>query len=185
MLALALPSVQAQTERNADTACAVSVVAGIGVSDRVTGDHGNNPSFWSPLVKALWRPNRRLNIGLQAAWFDLQSTEEPTQETEFGPSDFTADLHAMPLLLVFEMEVWRMHITGGVGASQVVSTITAFGDESVGREWMATYYLGAGYTWMLSQRFGIEINAGVYSITKIDETTGSVSFSLVYDVLRW
>ncbi len=170
-----------------DSTFAVAVIpsAGLGTMLHSGAAAGKEADWLLPGCAMLWKPNRRLNIGVEAAYMKLERVSKTVVSDVYGTTEMNASLNAAAFILLFDMEVWKLNISGGMGASLVQSSVTAYESTVDASSWMAAYYGSATYYLPLSGRFALGIKAGVYSIPKIDKITGGISLAISYDILQW
>ena len=94
-------------------------------------------------------------------------------------------LKAVPLLFVVNMEVWKLDLYGGMGASYVWTDLEAFGNHVYSYEWNYSLMFSAGYTYMLNDWFGVGIEAKTYIFTKLNKQVGSLELKMKLKILEW
>lgn len=132
----------------------------------------------SPSVRFLWKPNHRLNIGIEAADIVVRRSDY-----EKNKSKLQARLEAVPVYLVFNMNMLSLDFTAGIGASYMKSTIEAFNDIAVSTNWHYCFTFGLGYSYNFSRSFGAGIEGKYYSLTKTDEMIGGLYLKLFYNLI--
>jgi hypothetical protein len=79
-------------------------------------------------LRLLWHPDHRLRLGVESGWTTLYSYELKNVETSFGRTDASLSLNAIPVLVVFSMQVLGpVSLSAGVGGYSVRSHAISFG----------------------------------------------------------
>ncbi len=143
------------------------------------------PQNFSPSVRLLWKPNHRLNIGVQTARINIMDVQKNESKSEFGSTNFRSSMKGIPVILLFNMNLYGIGLYGGLGATSITSTISVFDSQTKVSDWFYTYYFGLGYNFNLSKNFGIGIEADAYSFSLLQVYVGGFSLKLNYDFYRW
>lgn len=138
----------------------------------------------SPAVRLMWNPNRRLNIGIEAAYLFVGKSDEELTESDLGKGKFDAKLESVPLFIIFNMRMLHLDWTGGIGVNFMRSTIESkFNNENlltVSNNYYYCYMAGVGYSIDLSKNFGLGIEAKLYSITNSNDYIAGAYFRFIY-----
>jgi len=140
---------------------------------------------FSPSLRILWKPDHRLNIGLQTARINIMDIQKNETQNEFGRSDIHASLKGYPALLIINMNLYGIGLYGGLGTTYVTSSIEAMNSRVNVNNWYYTYYLGIGYNYYFSDSFGIGFEADIYTFSLMQVRSGGLKLKLNYDFLNW
>lgn len=129
--------------------------------------------FFYPTLKIMWRTNTLLNIGLESTYLTVMKDED------YQLTKFEAKMTAVPVSLLFNMNIWGIDIYAGFGVTFIESNINAFDDFSSSRIIAGNYIYGLGYNIPISKSLGVGIEAKVFYITSINKyiTCLGVNFS--------
>ncbi len=177
---------QNQTMSTTDSTFAIAVEVSAGPSVRIhsTGNTVDNFSF-TPVLRILWEPNHLLDLGLGTAFLNLEKEEKKNISNEFGTTDFHAGLTGIPIIFISRMHLWKVELSGGIGASRVHSNLTAFGNTVDASQWYQCYYFALGYEHILTGKMGIGTEFFSFSMPKIDQQKIGIMFKFSYDLYRW
>ncbi len=177
---------QNQTTPKTDSTFTVSVEISAGPAVRIhsTGKTVDNFSF-APALRILWEPNHLLDLGLGTAFLNLEKEEKKNISNEFGITDFRAGLTGIPIIFISRMHLWKVELSGGIGASWVHSNLTAFGNTVEANQWYQCYYFALGYEYTLTGKMGIGTEFFSFSMPKIDQQKIGIMFKFSYDLYRW
>jgi hypothetical protein len=166
-----------------DSVFALSIEVTPGLTTNIESGKINQLNF-APSLRVFWKPNHLLNIGIETSLLKLDRESRTNVESEFGTTSFKAALNALPVLLIFNMKVLHIDVYGGIGASYITSKVDAFNTKVIAHIWRYTYCCGVGYTYPL-KRFGIGIEARMYSFAKLEKTMIGIMPKLTYDFYKW
>jgi hypothetical protein len=166
-----------------DSLFSISVDATPGLTANIESGKITQVNF-APSFRLFWKPNHLLNIGIETSFLKLDRETRTNIETEFGTTYFKAKLNAIPILLVFNMKVWHVDVYGGMGVSYVTSKVEAFDTKVIAHIWRYAYCFGVGYTYPI-KRFGIGVEARMYSFAKLEKTMIGIMPKLTYDFYKW
>ena len=138
----------------------------------------------SPGIRLMWEPNKKLNIGIESTFMQIEkhffnSTNQNNNEPE------KANLNAIPILLVFNMEIWKMNFYGSVGASYVWTRLDTKNDLVISSQWNYTIMLSSGYTYYFNEWIGIGIEGKYYLFTKLEKQLFSINIKTKFCLLTW
>lgn len=139
----------------------------------------------SGIVRILFKTDHKLKFGLETGYLDINSYKHGRIENEFGVSVVNATLDAVPLMLVFSMDIRGFNINTGLGYYYVTAVIEAF-DESVSdSRWNIGFYWSIGYKFSISEYFDLIPEIKWNSIGELGRTLLSAQLCLSYDLFRW
>ncbi|PKL84522.1 MAG: hypothetical protein CVV22_12525 [Ignavibacteriae bacterium HGW-Ignavibacteriae-1] len=138
----------------------------------------------SPAVRVMWNPNRRLNIGIETAYLIAGESDEDLTDTDLGKGKFNAKLEVVPVLIIFNMRVFQLDWTGGIGLNFMRSTIESkFKNEyliTVADNYYYCYMAGVGYSFDLSKKIDIGVETKIYSRTNANDFIVGAYFKFIY-----
>ena len=170
--------VRAQPKDTTSGNYAFSIEAMGGLSYNLKEDNFKSKKLdLSPSIRILWRPNHRLNFGIEITDLVVRRSDY-----EKNKEKLQARLEAVPVYLVFNMNLLSLDFTGGIGASYMKSTIEAFNDQAISTNWHYCFNFGLGYSYYLSKSFGAGIEGKFFSLTKTDEIVGGVYLKIIYKI---
>ena len=129
---------------------------------------------FSPSLRLLWKPDHRLNIGIETTYMMVRKTE-----TEKNRQNLHAKLEALPIYLVFNMTVMNIDMTGGIGISYMKSTISAFNDLSIATDWHYCFNFAIGYSYYFTPGFGAGFETKLFSLSKTDDLALAAYLKLI------
>lgn len=136
-------------------------------------------------LRFLWEPERLLKIGMETGLVHLAHSKEDMVETDFGPTKRANTMNAYPLMLIFNMKIWKAELMMGLGAAAVSSRINAFGDVSVNSVITSSRMYGIGYNMPLGDKFCLGGELKFYSFSTPDVTVGTVQLKMKYSLYEW
>ena len=140
---------------------------------------------FSPSIRLLWKPDHRLNIGLQTARINIMDIQKNETQNEFGRTDIHASLKGFPILLIFDMLLYGIDIYGGLGTTYVTSTIESMGSTVNVKNWYYTYYLSLGYNFYIGSNVSMGFEADIYTFSLMQIRSGGFKLKLNYDLINW
>lgn len=150
-----------------------------GISYNLNEDNFNSKKLGiTPSIRLLWMPDNRLNFGFETSYLLLRKTDK-----EKNKQVLKGRLEAVPVLLLFNMNVLAIDLTFGLGISYMRSTISAYNEISVSNQWHYCFNFGAGFSFKISSLLDSGIEAKIYSLTKTDELISAVYLKLRYHFL--
>ena len=145
-----------------------------------------NKNGFSGMVRVMWNPEHLLSVGLETGYQYLYSIEVNNVETEFGTSDFSASMIAVPIFIAISMRVApNIKLTAGSGMFLLSNSGTAFGDALESSQISIGAHAGIAYVYPLNNLISIggELQYSYYS--KIQDQTFALQFLFVYKFLEW
>lgn len=165
-----------------DTTFCYSIELGAGyASEIVSLTNTFQVSNFSPFVRLLWKPNHRLNVGLQAAHINIMDVKKEEAVVEFGSANFRGLLKGTPVIGVFNMDFYGLNLYGGLGVSYVTSTISISKEVVRVYDFYYTYFFGAGLQFYFSRSWGLGVEADAYSFSKLKVFVAGLQVKLLFD----
>lgn len=165
-----------------------SLVATIGnglIANIDNYENSINSIYYAPTLRVLWKPNHKLNIGVESAYLSISKHDSDLVSSSFGNTIFKARMNAIPVLLVFNMKILKIDLYAGIGLSNITSRLEAFQDKVIVKDWYYTYNLGVGYSYPLSKNFRIGIEAKAYFFPRIQKISEGMVINISYSFLSW
>jgi hypothetical protein len=131
----------------------------------------------SPSMRLLWKPDHRLNIGIEATYMTIRKIE-----IEKNKNKLQGKMEAIPLLLIFNMKAFYLDFTAGIGAGYVSSTTDVMKEVTVATNWHYCFLFGVGYSIMVSDYFGLGLEGRMFSFTKTNEFVSAAALKLIFDI---
>lgn len=139
----------------------------------------------SGLFRIMVKTDHRLRFGVETGWLHVASFENNSVTNEFGTSKMEATLKAMPVMLVFCMDLWGFSLYTGLGYYQVISSIEAFGEKLSYTRWNQGFYLSLAYRYEISKKFTLLPEVKWCSIGELGKTLLSAQIGLSYNLFEW
>lgn len=149
------------------------------------GVNGQRQPMFSPVCRIYWKPNHLLDLGIETSYILIKSENKVDVDSEFGKTDFKASLSGVPVIVAYRMNFQRLTLTGGIGAAYVNSTVDAFDTKVSVNFWYYCYYFSLGYSYKLSEKLDIGIEALTYSLPRIEQHLGGINLKISYDIFSW
>ena len=171
-----------------DTTYSLSTELGIGYSRYFTTMDYNdlNKNGFSGTVRVMWNPEHLLSLGLETGYQYLYSIDVSEYSTEFGTTDFSASMYAVPIFMIFAMKITpNIKLTAGSGVYMLNNSGELFGDQLSSSQLSIGARAGIAYTYPINNSISIggELLYSYYS--KIQDQTVAIQFLFIYDFLKW
>ena len=137
------------------------------------------------MVRLMWRPDRILNIGIEADYLDLMNDQRSGVETEFGTTDFRAKLFCYPINGILSMKLFGIDIYAGAGIAFVISRINAFDETSETHIITGSYTYAMAYSIPLTPRLSMGAEGKVFIVSTVNKVATSLILKLNWDILVW
>jgi len=146
----------------------------------------DNKGGFSGTVRVLWKPDHRLSLGIETGYLSLYSIDQKNVSTDFGPTDIFALRSAVPIAIVFTMDIIEgLQITVGGGEFIVYGTTESFGNK-VSSSALTTSFMGAAsYFWPVNEILEIGGEAKWYHASKFEDTGLSFQVMGRWKFLQW
>ncbi|MFH1051739.1 MAG: hypothetical protein V1779_12530 [bacterium] len=139
----------------------------------------------TPCIRLMWEPDHKLNIGIETGYMIIEKHTSPEQKYDAGKTSFDVSLKAIPIIAVFNMELWKTDFYAAMGASYVWTELDAFDDKVYSPVWNYSLMFGWGYTYMFNENIGLGIEAKDYFFTRLNKQVASFQLKLKYCILDW
>ncbi|MBL0177275.1 MAG: hypothetical protein IPP94_18855 [Ignavibacteria bacterium] len=137
-------------------------------------------------LRLMWKPDHLLRVGLESGWTSMYSYTLKDVQTQFGKTDANLFLSAIPVLVVFSMEVARgVELFGGTGVYYVNLCTRSFGETVNVREFSQGWMLAASYSVPLSASFCLSLEAKWLGATQFGDAAVSTQLQARYRLLEW
>ena len=158
---------------------------GTGISKQ-TSQSTYGKAYITPLytLGIQWRPNHLLSIGIESGYANIEKKTEENVLTEYGTTLFNASLSEMPIVLIYNMRIEHIDISGGLGISNVISRIEAFNTQTKTNRWFYTYYAAIGVNFPVKSMTFL-VRANLFSFEKLNKTIAGVGLLISYDFVKW
>ncbi len=185
-LGVVLPSVS--NAQGSDNPYKLNTFLGLGYNRFVSDlEHdGLNKNGFNGTVRFMWQPEHLLRIGLESGYIRLYSVDIKNLDTEFGETDLAADLTAVPILIVYAMEITKyIDISAGAGGYLLYSTVDSHGNKVESSEFSTGFMVSLSYLTGINHNINIGGEIKWDYINKISD--GSILFQFVfkYKLLEW
>ncbi len=158
---------------------AFTVEAMGGITFNTKEDNFKSKKFHlSPSFRLMWKPDHRLNIGIESTYMTVQNIDFTKNKNKIS-----AKMEAVPVFLLFNMNVLYLDLTAGIGVSYMSSTIEVQNEESRATNWHYCFNFGLGYTLIITDNFGVGLEGKIFTLTKTDDRIASLYLKLVYNFL--
>jgi hypothetical protein len=171
-----------------DTTYSLTTEIGLGYSRYFTTmDFSNlNKNGFSGTLRVMWNPEHLLSIGFETGYQRLYSIDVNDQSTEFGTTDFSASMTAVPISAVFAMKLSpNIRLLGGSGMYLLFNNGEIFGDVLESSQISIGMFAGISYSYPITNTItvGGELLYSYYS--KIQDQTVALQFLFVYKFLEY
>ena len=166
----------------------ISTELGVGYSRYFTTmDYDElNQNGFSGTVKVMWNPEHLLSIGLETGYQKLYSLDVSDYDTEFGNTNVSASMYAVPIFIVFAMQVLpNTKLTAGSGVYLLYNSGEAFGDELNSNQTSIGIHTGISYTYPISGSMAIGGELLYSYFSKLQDQTLAIQFLFVYDFFKY
>ena len=137
------------------------------------------------MMRVMWKPDKILNIGVEADYLNLMTEKKTNITTEFGTTDFSANLSCIPLNVVLSMGVCGFDIYAGTGLAFVNSSITAFNDQSDATIIAGSYIYGLSYSKLISKDLSIGLEAKGFFISSINKIASALIIKVNWNIYSY
>ncbi len=135
--------------------------------------------------RLMWEPEKLLSIGIEGGFLHLAHSKEENIQTDFGLTKRSNSLNAYPLMLYFNMKIWKLELMLGLGAALLSSKINAFDDVSESTIITSSKMYGVGYSLPISKRISIGCEFKYYSFSTPETTVATVQLKSKYSIFIW
>lgn len=172
--------------QEADTTYKVNVIAGLGYSYFITSLaelDGLNPHSFNATVKIMWQPEHLLRVGIESGYLSFYSYEQTGFTSEYGTTDVKSSLAAVPIILVFAMELFdNLEVSSGVGVYFIFSEIDSYNNKVSSSVFSNGYYASLSYYRPLNHDISIGGELKYYYLSKIEDADLTVQLVFKYNL---
>ena len=174
--------------QNTDTTYSLTTEIGVGYSRYFTTMDYNdlNKNGFAGTFRVMWNPEHLLSIGLETGYQYLYSIDVSGYTTEFGTTDFSASMYAVPINVVFAMKVTpNIKLSVSSGMYLLYNSGNLYGDAIENSQISIGARAGVSYTYPINESISLggELLYSYYS--KIQDQTVALQFLFVYNLLEW
>ncbi len=164
----------------------VELLAGSSISSiGVYEDDDMNIIGFTGESRIMWEPEKLLRIGFETGFLHLAHSKEELINTEFGVTNRSNSLNAYPLMMIFNMKIWKLEAILGLGAAFVTSKINAFNDISESSVITSVKMYGLGYSMKLTEKLGIGCEFKYFAFSTPQLLLGTVEVKCKYTFASW
>jgi hypothetical protein len=188
-LTLMLFSTSASAQ-NADTTYALIVYGGGGFTRNLSQfdvlPSGLQRNGFGGTLRIMMRPEHLLRVGLETGLTQVYYVKSEGVQTDFGITDFTSSMNAVPILLVFSMPlVEHLDIYAGSGGFLMYSNTESFGTQVTASAMSIGFMLGLSYMVPLEGDWGIGGELKWYHMDKFSDDNIMLHLMVSYRFLEW
>jgi len=158
--------------------------AGYGLSTDTLTQAGSRYGL-SAFVRVLWKPDHLLKCGFETGWMHIASNKKQMLTNEFGTSEMNATLKAVPVMLVFDIDLWKFNLYTGLGYYYVISSASAFGESVSDSRWNVGFSLSLAYRYPVMKNTNLCGELKWSSIGELGKTLLSAQLFLSYNLFEW
>ena len=94
-----------------------------------------NKNGFSGTVRVMWNPEHLLSVGLETGYQYLYSIDVSDYSTDYGTTQFSASMYAVPIFMVFSMKIApNVKLTAGSGMYLLYNSGELFGDNLISNQ---------------------------------------------------
>src|SRR3989304_6623140 len=168
-----------------DTTYKVNAVVGLGYSyffSSLSELNGFNPHSFNATARIMWQPEHLLRVGIESGYLSFYSYKQTGFISEFGTTDVKSSLSAVPIILVFAMELFdNFEVSSGVGVYFLFSEIDSYNNKVSSSVFSNGYYASLSYFHSLKHDISIGGELKYYYLSKIEDADLSLQFVLKYN----
>jgi|WetSurMetagenome_2_1015567.scaffolds.fasta_scaffold31630_4 hypothetical protein len=140
---------------------------------------------FSGMLRIMWKPDHRLKVGIETGWLRIASLDEEEIKNEFGTVKLNASLNAIPVMAVFDMDIWRLNLYTGLGYYYVLSTISVENEKITNTKWNIGFYLALAYKYPISEKIKLCGDLKWCSIGELGKTILLAEVFISYNLFEW
>jgi hypothetical protein len=185
LLAIVL-SVPALWAQETDGRYYLSAEAGGGYTRLLTDADidGLDRNGFEGMFRLMWNPEHLLSLGLETGYRHLYSVDISALATEYGTTDFTASMTAVPINIALAMKVDdAIRIRGGSGIFLLSNSGEIFGETLESSQISIGMQAGVSYARPVGKDMSIGAELKYSYISKIQESSIGIQFLFIYDLL--
>ena len=187
VLLTGLATARAQTS---DTTYALIAYGGGGyvrnISQFDINPEGLQRNGFGGTVRVMWKPEHLLRLGLETGLTQVYYIKSEDVQTEFGVTDFTSSMNAVPILLAISMPLTkRIDVYAGLGSFFLYSNTESFGSNVTASALSIGFSAGVSYMTPLDTDWGIGGELKWYHLDKFSDDTITLQVMVSYRFLEW
>lgn len=171
----------------ADSTYKVNIFVGAGYSYYLSSFEnydGFNPGSFNITAKIMWQPEHLLRVGIESGYLSLYSVHQNNFESEYGSTDVDISLSAVPLILIFSMELFEnFELTSGVGVFFLLSNVGSYDNKVSSTVFSNGYSAAASYYFPVNEEISLGGELKYYYMSKIEDSDLSLQFLFKYNLL--
>jgi hypothetical protein len=175
--------------QQSDTTYKVNAIVGLGYSyflTSLTELDGLNPHSFNATAKIMWQPEHLLRVGIESGYLSFYSYKQSGFTSEYGTTDVKSSLSAIPIILVFAMELFDgLEVASGVGVYFLFSEIDSYNNKVSSSLFSNGYYSSVSYYFPLNRDLSIGGELKYYYISKIEDADLSLQLVLKYNFFEY
>lgn len=140
---------------------------------------------FSGMLRIMWKPDHHLKVGIETGWLRIASLDEEEIKNEFGTVKLDASLNAIPVMAVFDMDIWCLNLYTGLGYYYVISTISVETEEITTTKWNVGFYLALAYKYPISEKIKLCGELKWCSIGELGKTILLAEVFVSYNLFEW
>ncbi|MFH1194221.1 MAG: outer membrane beta-barrel protein [bacterium] len=172
-----------------DTTYNVNAVIGLGYSYYISSfinDDGFNPHSFNLTAKFMWQPEHLLRVGIESGYLSLYSLNKKNFESDYGTADVKISLAAIPIILVFSMELFEdFEVSSGVGVYLLLSDTDFYNNKVSSTVFSNGYYSALSYYFPMNDDISLGGELKYYYMSKIEDSNLTLQFLFKYNLLRY
>lgn len=172
-----------------DTTYKVNAVFGLGYSYFISSLaelDGFNPHSFNATARIMWQPEHLLRVGIESGYLSFYSYKQSGFTSEYGTTDVKSSLSAIPIILIFSMELFKeFEVSTGGGVYFLFSEIDSYDNKVSSSIFSNGYYSSLSYYYPLNREIRIGGELKYYYISKIEDADLSFQFIFKYSFLEY
>ncbi|MCP5061278.1 MAG: hypothetical protein GY936_02290 [Ignavibacteriae bacterium] len=182
-----LSFVNAQTKNN-ETQYHINLDLGAGYSYYLTSMNIKNLSS-NPFIitgRLMWEPEHLTRLGIEFGYLPLFSLDTKALNSLFGSTDVNLSLNALPLMLVFGIEIYEdLEIFVGLGEFFLFSEVESFDNKVTSFSLSNGYELAASYTHPFYDNLKIGGEIKTFYISRLGNFDVTFQVGMKYNLLSY
>lgn len=175
--------------RSQETLYKVNITFGGGYSYYISSLQIDKLKKFQPgfTTRIMWQPEHKLRVGIESGYQKLYSLfREGFFSPEYGTTDVDLRLSAIPILLVFSMEIHPgVEIDAGIGEYILLTYVNSYNNTVVSYSFTNGFLLGGSYHFPLTNSLQIGATFRWLYFSKIEDALTSLQFSVKYTLLSY
>jgi len=136
--------------------------------------------------RIMWEPEHLLSVGIESGYVPLYNLNANNYESIFGSTDVELSLNAIPIILIFGMELFEdFEISAGVGGASLNSTADYFDNRVESSSWTNAYELAASYSYQLVDNLKLGSEFKWYNLSKVEDSALILQIAITYNLFSY